>query len=82
MSRLDLEGTMTGMTELSNIILESINHLRDKDKREVLNFIEYLKIKEDRSFIEYVNKRTKESMKAKQSGERFVSLRELQRDYA
>ena len=75
-------GIMAGTTELNDIILKNINELGEKDKREVFNFIEYLKIKEDRSFIEYVNKRTKESMKAKQRGERFVSLRELQKDYA
>ena len=73
---------MAGMTELNDMILKSINELEEKDKREVLNFIEYLKIKEDRFFIEYVNNRTKEAMEAKQRGDRFVSLKELQRDYA
>jgi hypothetical protein len=45
-------------------------------------FLEYLKIKKDHTFIEYVNKRTKQAIAAKKRGERFISLEELQKDYA
>ncbi len=72
---------MAGVAELNDLILKSIQELPDRDKREVLNFIEYLKIKEDHNFIEYVNKRTKQAIAAKKRGERFISLEELQRDY-
>jgi hypothetical protein len=73
---------MVDMAGLNDLILKNILELGERDKKEVLNFIEYLKIKEDRFFIEYVNNRAKEAMEARQSGERFVSLKELQRDYA
>lgn len=73
---------MVGVTELNDLISKSVQDLAEREKREVLNFIEYLKIKEDHSFIEYVNDRTKEATEAKRHGEKFVSLTELQRDYA
>jgi len=73
---------MAELAKLNDLILKSIQRLSDKEKKEVLSFIEYIKIKEDRSFVQYVNKRTKEAMEAKRRGERFISLDDLQRDYA
>ncbi len=73
---------MAGVAELNDLILKNIQELPDRDKREVLNFIEYLKIKEDRTFIEYINRRTEQAIAAKKRGERFISLEELQKDYA
>jgi ribosome biogenesis protein Nip4 len=73
---------MARVYDLSDIILKNIQELAEKEKREVLNFIEFLKIKEDHSFIEYVNNRTNEAIEAKRHGEKFVSIEELQRDYA
>jgi len=70
------------IAKLNELILKNIQDLPDKEKNEVLNFIEYLKIREDHSFIDYVNKRTKEALAAKRHGERFISLEELQRNYA
>jgi len=67
---------------LNDIILQGINELGEKEKKEVFEFIQYLKIKEDHSFIEYVNNRTKEALQAKERGEKFTSLKELQREYA
>ena len=68
--------------ELERLILRSIQELEDRHKREILDFIEFLKIREDRSFIEYVNRRTEEAMDARKRGERFTSLQELQQEYA
>ena len=68
--------------ELEMLILRSIQELEDKHKREILDFIEFLKIREDRSFIEYVNRRTEEAMDARKRGDRFTSLQELQQEYA
>ena len=51
---------MAGVAKLNELILKNIQELSEKEKKEILSFIEYLKIKEDQSFIEYVNKRTKE----------------------
>jgi hypothetical protein len=47
-----------------------------------MNFIEFLRIKEDNTFIDYVNRRTEEAIEAKKRGKRFSSLEELQKDYA
>ena len=73
---------MAGVAKLNELIFRNIQELSDKEKKEILSFIEYLKIKEDQSFIEYVDKRTKEAMDAKRRGEKFASLKDLQRDYA
>ncbi len=68
--------------DLEKLILRSIQELEDKHKREILDFIEFLRIREDRTFIEYVNRRTEEAVNAKKRGERFTSLQELQKEYA
>jgi len=73
---------MANVSVLHQQILEQVKELPEKEKREVLNFIEYLKIREDRAFIDYVNKRTQEVVEAKKHGERFTSLEELQQEYA
>lgn len=73
---------MANASVLHQQILEQVKELPEKEKREVLNFIEYLKIREDRTFIDYVNKRTQEAVEAKKRGERFTSLKELQQEYA
>ena len=61
---------------------KNVEGLSEKEKKEVLHFIEYLKIKEDRAFIDYVNLRTKEAATARRRGEKFVSLEEMQSEYA
>ena len=73
---------MAKASVLNQQILEQVKELPEKERREVLNFIEYLKIREDRAFIDYVNKRTQEAVEAKKCGEQFTSLEELQKEYA
>jgi hypothetical protein len=73
---------MAGVAKLNELILHNIQELSEKEKKEILSFIEYLKIKEDHSFIEYVNKTTEKAIEAKTRGEKFTSLEDLQRDYA
>lgn len=73
---------MARAAKLNDLILRNVQGLTDKEKEEVLNFIEYIRIKEDRSFIEYVDRRTREALEAKRRGEQFFSLKELQKDYA
>lgn len=67
--------------DLNQLIMENIQVLPKKQKEEVLNFIEYLRIKEDHSFIDYVNKRTKQAVEDRRKGLKFTSLNELQDDY-
>ena len=73
---------MARVAKLNELILKNIQELPEREKKEVLNFIEYLRIKEDHSFIEYVNDRTQEAIEDKRRGKGFISLEELQRDYA
>jgi hypothetical protein len=49
---------MASASVLHQQILEQIQELLEKEKRKGLNFTEYLKIREDRAFIDYANKRT------------------------
>ncbi len=63
------------------LIMDNIQVLPDRDKKEVLNFIEYLKIKEDQSFIDYVNRRTEKAVEDREKGTKFSSLGELQNEY-
>ena len=73
---------MRQTAKLNELIIKDIKELSDREKQEVLNFIELLRIKEDRSFIEYVNWRTQKAIEAKKRGEVFSSLEELQEEYA
>ena len=72
---------MKGGAQIEKLLLKRIQDLAPKEKMEVLNFVEFLKVREDRSFIEYVNERTKAAIAAKKRGERFITLEELQKEY-
>jgi len=67
---------------LNEQIFDRVKALPEKDKREVLDFVEFLRIREDRVFIEYVKMRTDRAKMARQRGEHFTSLEELQQEYA
>jgi len=73
---------MARVVKLDELISKAIQNLKESEKKEVMNFIEFLKIKEDNTFIDYVNRRTEEAIEAKKRGKRFISLEELQKDYA
>ncbi|MEJ5378446.1 MAG: hypothetical protein WHX93_17885 [bacterium] len=73
------------MAESLNIeeqILNGLKDLSDDAKREVIDFIEFLRIREDPAFVQYVNSRTTQASLAKARGEPFTSLEELQKEYA
>lgn len=50
---------------LNELIFNEVRGLPEKKKKDVLDFIEYLKLKEDREFVDYVNKRTEEAIAEK-----------------
>ncbi len=60
------------------ILLERVNSLSKKELDEVLTFVEFLKIREKPWFIDYVNERAREALQAKEAGEKFVTIEELQ----
>lgn len=65
-------------TRLDTQILKQIQGLPNTRKVEVLKFIEFLQLQEDQTFLAYVNHRTTQAIEAKQRGNRFLSLKELQ----
>ena len=63
---------------LDELIIDNLPVLPEQDKHEVLNFMEYLKIKGDRLFIDYLKRRSDKA--AEDSGQELkpTSLQELQ----
>jgi len=72
---------MARVVKLDELIFKAIQNLKESEKKEVMKFIEFLRMKEDNNFIDYVNRRTEQAIAAKKRGERFISLEELQKDY-
>ena len=72
---------MPALDEVDRIIFEKVSNLPDNQKREVLSFIEFLQIKQDKEFIDYVNEITTKTVKDKQAKKKFLSLNELQAEY-
>lgn len=73
---------MADTSELDTRIIRIINALPERHKLEVLRFTEYLKMRDNATFLAYVNGRTRKAVEAKQRGERFTSLEDLQQEYA
>lgn len=73
---------MEQMSKLDELILYGIRELSPREKEEVLNYIEFMKIKEREDVIGYINMRAKEAIDSKKSGKVFSSLKELQKEYA
>ena len=55
-----------------------LDELSEEDAREVLSFAEFLKLREEQWFIDYVNERTKEALASRKGGKNFFRLEELQ----
>ncbi len=72
---------MPALDEVDRMIFEKISNLPDNNKREVLSFIEFLQIKQDKEFIDYVNEITLKAINDKKDGKKFISLNELQAEY-
>lgn len=70
------------LSTLHERVYEEIKQLSDQQLQEVLLFIEFLNIREDKEFTEYVNERTQQALDARERGERFYCLEELQREFS
>jgi hypothetical protein len=66
---------------LKQKLINDIQDLPEKKIKEVFDFVEYLKLKEDKWFIRYVNQRGQEAGEDRKAGKRFISLAELQKEY-
>jgi len=73
---------MAQISKIDELIVYGIRELSSRENEEVLNYIEFMKIKEKRDVIEYINMRAKEAIDSKKKGKGFSSLQELQKEYA
>jgi hypothetical protein len=69
------------VTTLQELVSQEIKQLSNQQLKEVLIFIEFINIREDSDFIEYVNKKTQQAESARKKGIKFRSLEELQKEY-
>ena len=68
-------------TNLKEYLMENIEDLPEKQVKEVIDFISYLKIKEDKWFIDFVNKRGMSAESERKAGKTFRKLEDLQKEY-
>lgn len=68
-------------TNLKEKLLADIEGLPDKKVKEVIDFVGYLKIKEDDWFIEFVNRRGALAKVDRKAGKKFFKIEELQKEY-
>jgi hypothetical protein len=68
-------------TVLKEKLIEDIAALPDQRWKEVIDFVEYLKLKEDDWFISLVNQRGRAAKTEKKAGKRLTQLKELQKHY-
>jgi hypothetical protein len=66
---------------LKERLIEDIVTLPEKKVKEVMDFVEYLKLKEDDWFITFVNKRSRLAKSEKKAGGKFIKLEDLQKEY-
>jgi hypothetical protein len=74
--------SMAQPAKFDELIVNGLRELSKREKEEVLNFLEFIKVKEDKLFINYVNMRTQTAIEAKNKGKPFYSLEEIQSEYA
>ena len=68
-------------TALKENLIREIEVMPADRVKDIMNFVHYLKIKEDDWFIDLVNERSRKAESDKKSGKKFVTLKELQREY-
>jgi len=66
---------------LKERLFEDIDTLPGEKVKEVIGFVEYLKLREDDWFINFVNQRTSIAKTEKKTGKKFTKLEELQKGY-
>jgi len=66
---------------LKEKLIEDIEDLPQNKMKEVIDFVSYLKLKEDEWFIDYVNRRGRLAKIERKAGKKFTKLEDLQREY-
>jgi len=68
--------------KLQEQVYQKLEKLSDHQLCQVLLSVDFLTIREDQEFIEYVNKRTQQTLNAKKRGRKFYRLEELQCEFS
>jgi hypothetical protein len=64
--------------DLKEKLIEDIEDLPRYKMKEVIDFVSYLKLKEDEWFIDYVNRRGRLAKIKRKAGRKFTKLEDLQ----
>ena len=72
---------MANISTVNRTLFKKIVALPISQQHELLAFLDYLRSNADASFIAYVNERTRQAVNAKERGEHFPTLTELQAEY-
>ena len=67
--------------KLHEKVYQEIEQLSDQQLMEVLLFVEFLNMREDKDFVEYVNSRTLKAVNDRKKGSKFYGLEELQKEF-
>jgi hypothetical protein len=62
-------------------LIEDISALSEKKLKDIVDFVEYLKLKEDDWFIDFANKRSSLAIKQRKAGRKFTKLEDLKKEY-
>jgi hypothetical protein len=68
-------------TALKDKLIKEIEAMPAEKIKEVMSFVDYLSLKEDKWFVDLVNKRTRVADADRKAGKKFTSLEELQKEY-
>ena len=67
--------------QLKKKVIAAMDDLTEKKVQEVLDFVSYLKLREDEWFIDFVNKRGTSAKAEKKAGKKLTKLEDLQKVY-
>jgi len=67
--------------KLHEKVYQEIEQLSDQQLMEVLLFVEFLNMREDKDFVEYVNSRTSKAVNDRKKVAKFRGLEELQKEF-
>ena len=69
------------IAQLKKKVIAAMDDLPEKKVKEVLDFVGYLKLREDEWFIDFVNKRGALARAEKKAGRKLARLEDLQKRY-
>jgi hypothetical protein len=70
-----------GRTILKRKLIENIEDLPENKIKEVIDFVNFIKLKEDDWFIDFVNRRGALAEYERKADKKFIKIEELQEKY-